>query len=132
VASEQSIGIDQKGAGLLLDNACNCCVDFLFVARIDDDNSFPLSLSDLSTSLVTALVLALFGFISTAIKPAPPGRLRLVRRPSAIGSPSSVNTIGIVFVAAFAASGQFGAFHKEPGNLCLMATAWWGWEDSNF
>jgi hypothetical protein len=27
---------------------------------------------------------------------------------------------------------QFGAFHKEPGNLCLMATAWWGWEDSNF
>jgi hypothetical protein len=27
---------------------------------------------------------------------------------------------------------QFGAIYTTPGNLCLMATAWWGWEDSNF
>ena len=26
---------------------------------------------------------------------------------------------------------QFGAFHKEPGNLRFHKTAWWGWEDSN-
>jgi hypothetical protein len=24
------------------------------------------------------------------------------------------------------------AIRKEPGNLCLHETAWWGWEDSNF
>jgi hypothetical protein len=27
---------------------------------------------------------------------------------------------------------QFGAIHTQPGNLCLLKTAWWGWEDSNF
>ena len=34
----------------------------------------------------------------------PPGRLRLVTSPGAIGSPPIANTIGIVVVAAFAAN----------------------------
>ena len=47
----------------------------------------------------------------------PPGRLRLATRPALTGSPPTVKTIGMVVVAALAASAAEGPAGKDHGDL---------------
>ena len=135
---------DEEGVGPLAHNGCEGRIDFATCVGIEDLDLQPDSArSRFDVSQRDFVFAALAGLTSTAIRAAvgtssrrsssrfatssvptklipvrlPPGRARLVTRPSPTGSSLTIKTIGIVVVAAFAANAVAG-----PWIVAITAT----------
>src|SRR6516164_3323312 len=133
LVDEECVNAHQKRARPLLNERHESRVEFIFFCGTQDMN-FPKARAAACACLVSVSAFGLSGLLSTEIAAAcgtsscsnsiclatrsalnrltpvtlPPGRLKLATRPSLTGSPPVAKRIGMVAVAAFAASATAG------------------------
>ena len=139
------IGADEKGVSSPLSECCEGCVDVMFSTSIQDMEQQPERVAAARSFLVSDSVFGLIGFARKPINLAlgtiscsnsnclavnaltkkltpvalPPGRFRLATRPNLMGSLPVTKTMGIVVVAALAASAE-----SVPPVVTSTSTGW--------